>query len=86
MSVIGRLTNERWLSGLYGRRKSKNKNRELAKIKATARRKIYIMKRLGLARGKFYQFRPYHTSKNSTPALTPMLLYLRLTPPGLTTR
>ena len=60
MSVIGRFTNDRWLSGTYGRMKSKNKNREPAKIKATARRNIYILKRLGLARGKFYQYHPYY--------------------------
>ena len=60
MSVIGRLTNDRWLSGPYGRGKSKNKNREPAKIKATTRRKIYILKQLGLVRGEFYQFRPYY--------------------------
>ena len=58
MSVIGRLTNDRWLSGPYGRGKSKNKNRDPAKIKATAKQNIYILKRLGLARGKFYQYRP----------------------------
>ena len=39
MNVIGRLRNDRWLSGPYGRGKSKNKNRDPAKIKATARRK-----------------------------------------------
>ena len=59
MNVIGRLTNDRWLSRPYGRGKSKNKNREPAKIKATARRNIYILKQLVLARGKFYQYRPY---------------------------
>ena len=37
MSVIGRLTNDRCLSGPYGRGKSKNKNPYPAKIKATAR-------------------------------------------------
>ena len=60
MSVIERLTNDRWLSGPYSRGKSKNKNRDPAKIKATARQKIYIMKRLGLARETFYQYRPYY--------------------------
>ena len=60
ISVIGRLTNYRWLSCPYGWGKSKNENREPAKIKATARRKKYLLKRLGLARGKFYQYRPYH--------------------------
>ena len=58
MSVIGRLTNDRWLSGPSGRGKSKNKNREPDKIKATASRKIYILNRLGLAQGRFYQYRP----------------------------
>ena len=49
MSVIGILTNDRWLSGPYGRGKSKNKNQEPAKIKAMARQKMYILKLLGLA-------------------------------------
>ena len=59
MSVIGILRNYRWLSGPYGPGKSKNKNREPKKIKATARQKKYVLKRLGLARGTFYQHRPY---------------------------
>ena len=56
MSVIGILTNDRWLSGKYVRGKSKNKNQEPAKIKATARRKIYILKRFSAR--KLYQYRP----------------------------
>ena len=41
MSVIGILTNDRWMNGPYGQGKSKNKNQEPAKIKATARQKKY---------------------------------------------
>ena len=41
MSVIGRLTNDHWLSRLYGRGKSKNKNQELAKSRRRKDEKNY---------------------------------------------